>query len=123
MCRLNGSDHFVIIANDLEKPGAIAVHPGRGYMFWADTGDKVKIERSNLDGSNRTVLVNTSLQFPADLVVDYEESHLYWVDQRAKTIERVDLDGSNRKLILDSDTLEVPVATFIFDRNIYWADM
>ncbi|XP_047488646.1 low-density lipoprotein receptor-related protein 1-like [Penaeus chinensis] len=123
MCRLNGSDHFVIIANDLEKPGAIAVHPGRGYMFWADTGDTVKIERANLDGSNRTVLVNTSLQFPADLVVDYEESHLYWVDQRAKTIERVDLDGSNRKLILDSDTLEVPLATFIFDRNIYWADM
>lgn len=123
MCRLNGSDHFVVIADDLEKPGAIAVHPGSGYMFWADTGDKVRIERASLDGANRTVLVNTSLQFPADLVVDFEEGHLYWVDQRAKTLERVNLDGTKRTVILDSSVLHLPIATFIFNNNIYWADM
>nr|XP_045618524.1 low-density lipoprotein receptor-related protein 1B-like isoform X1 [Procambarus clarkii] len=123
MCRLNGSDHFVIIASGLEKPGAIAIHPGSGYMFWADTGEKARIERANLDGSNRTILVNTSLQFPADLVVDFEESHLYWVDKWAKTLERVNLDGSERRIILHSSVLQLPVATYVFNSNIYWADM
>ncbi|XP_042220954.1 prolow-density lipoprotein receptor-related protein 1-like isoform X2 [Homarus americanus] len=123
MCRLNGSDHFVIIASDLEKPGAITLYPGGGYMFWADTGNNVRIERATLDGANRTVLVNTSLQFPSDLVVDFEEGYLYWVDQRAKTLERVYLDGSEREMLLDSSSLQLPVATFVFNNNIYWADM
>lgn len=123
MCRLNGSDHFIIISKDLEKPGAIAVHPGSGYMFWVDTGSNVKIERATLDGENRTVIVNTSLQFPADLVVDFEDGHLYWVDQRAKTLERVNLDGTHRTMVLDQSQLHVPVSTFVFNNNIYWADM
>ncbi|KAK8724240.1 hypothetical protein OTU49_011302, partial [Cherax quadricarinatus] len=122
MCRLNGSDHFIIIAKDLEKPGPIAVHPGAGYIFWADTSENAKIERANLDGSNRTVLVNTSLQFPADLVVDFEEGYLYWVDQQAKTLERVNLHGSDRSILLNDSVLDSPVATFVFNRNIYWAD-
>ena len=123
MCRLNGSDHYILVANGLEKPGAIALHPGAGLMFWADTGEHVRIERANLDGTNRTLLVNSSLQYPVDLVVDYEEGYLYWVDQSAKKIERVQLDGSNRETILNSDVLEHPVAVFVYGDSIFWADM
>ncbi|CAL4135089.1 unnamed protein product, partial [Meganyctiphanes norvegica] len=79
MCRLNnGSDKFVIISQGLDKPGAMAVHPSAGYLFWADTGDVPRIERSGLDGSNRIIIANSSLQFPADLTVDLEEAYIYW---------------------------------------------
>ncbi|XP_068223129.1 low-density lipoprotein receptor-related protein 1 isoform X3 [Palaemon carinicauda] len=123
MCRLNGSDVFILVANGLEKPGAIAVHPGAGLMFWVDTGENVRIESASLDGSNRKVLVNDSLQYPVDLVVDYNEGHLYWVDQRAKTLEKVNLDGSHREVVLNSETLQLPVSIFVFDDSIFWADM
>ncbi|KAK7083495.1 Low-density lipoprotein receptor-related protein 1B, partial [Halocaridina rubra] len=123
MCRLNGSDHFVVIASDLEKPGAMAVHPGSGLMFWADTGEETRIERAGLDGSSRKVLINKQLQYPVDLTLDYEGGLLYWVDQRAKTLERVTFDGTERTVILKSETSQMPVAIFAFENNIYWADM
>lgn len=123
MCRLSGSEHFVILANGVEEPGAIAVNPSAGTMYWVDTGSgSVRIERATLDGSNRSILVNQSLQYPADLMVDIAGNHLYWVDPRAKTLERVELTGAHRTVLLDHSTLEHPVAVFIYKSYIYWAD-
>lgn len=123
MCRLNGSEHFVILASGLEEPGAIAVNPSAGFMYWVDLGSNgVRIEQATLDGRNRSILVNESLQYPVDLMVDIEGNYLYWVDRRAKTLERVKLDGTERKVMLDDTTLEQPVSVFVYNKNIYWAD-
>ncbi|XP_063881494.1 prolow-density lipoprotein receptor-related protein 1-like isoform X4 [Scylla paramamosain] len=123
VCRLNGSEHFVILANDLEVPGAIVVSPSTGFLYWVDHGASgARIERATLDGGNRSILVNESLQYPVDLTVDIEGNHLYWVDRRAKTLERVDLDGTGRTVLLDDTTLQQPVAVFAYNNNIYWAD-
>lgn len=35
---LDGSQRAVIAANDLDKPRAIAVHPGDALVFWTDWG-------------------------------------------------------------------------------------
>lgn len=36
---LDGSQRAVIAANDLDKPRAIAVHPGDALVFWTDWGN------------------------------------------------------------------------------------
>ena len=123
VCRLNGSEHFVILANGLEEPGAITVDPSSGFMYWVDHGSNgVRIERATLDGGNRSILVNESLQYPVDLMVDVEGFHLYWVDRGTKTLERVDLDGTGRTVLLNETTLQQPVSVFVYHNNIYWAD-
>lgn len=123
LCRLSGSEHFVILANGVEEPGAIAVNPSAGRMYWVDTGSSGKrIEQATLDGGNRSILVNESLQYPVDLMVDIEGGYLYWVDRAAKTLERVELTGTGRRVLLSSPTLVDPVAVFAYKGNLYWAD-
>lgn len=119
---LSGSDQYVIVSEDLDQPGAIAIHPGAGLFFWANTGQEAKIERAYLDGSNRSVLA-TGLQYPADLAVDYQSGLLYWVDRRAATLEKISIDGSGRVTVMNSDDIVSPVAVFIYNDYILWADM
>lgn len=38
---LDGKQRFVVASNDLDKPRAIAVHPGEALVFWTDWGKKV----------------------------------------------------------------------------------
>lgn len=35
---LDGKQRYVIVSNDLDKPRAIAVHPGEAMIFWTDWG-------------------------------------------------------------------------------------
>lgn len=38
---LDGSQRAVVAANDLDKPRAIAVHPGDALVFWTDWGKNI----------------------------------------------------------------------------------
>ncbi|KAK3853890.1 hypothetical protein Pcinc_039590 [Petrolisthes cinctipes] len=118
---LSRSDQYVIVAEGLDQPGAIAIHPGAGMFFWADTGQEARIERAGLDGSNRSV-VAAGLQHPADITVDYQSGLLYWVDRRAATLEKAAFDGSGRIVVMNTDDLRSPVAVFVFNNYIIWAD-
>lgn len=70
-----------IIVGDLINPRGIAVHPGRGLLFWSDWNrDAPKIESAGMDGSDRKILVDTNIELPNSLVVDYETSTLCWAD-------------------------------------------
>lgn len=123
LCRLNDSEHFVVLADGVEEPGAIAVNPSAGHIYWVDTGSSgVRIEQATLDGANRSILVNASLQYPVDLVVDIGGDCLYWVDRAAKTLERVDLSGARWTVLLDSSTLQDPVAVFVYNKHLFWVD-
>ncbi|XP_076069558.1 LDL receptor protein 1 isoform X2 [Oratosquilla oratoria] len=124
LIRLNGSDHFVVVASDLGKPGPVAVHPAEGFLFWADCGDGMKkIERASLDGTNRVVLFNTTLVCPTDMVIDYEERKLYWVDQRGRKVERSNFDGTQREELLSDPDVENPVSIAVSGSEFFWADM
>lgn len=41
---LDGSLRAVLAANDLDKPRAIAVHPGDALIFWTDWGKRGKAD-------------------------------------------------------------------------------
>jgi len=53
---LDGSVRAVLAASDLDKPRAIAVHPGEALVFWTDWGPNPKIESCTMDGSDRKVI-------------------------------------------------------------------
>ena len=46
-----------IVTSGLEEPTAIAVDPQHGMVFWADAGNRPKIESSWMDGSRRRAIV------------------------------------------------------------------
>ncbi|KAA0197145.1 hypothetical protein HAZT_HAZT000423, partial [Hyalella azteca] len=78
---IEGGLRRTVVTGDLVNPRGIAVHPGRGLLFWTDWNrEGPKIESSGLDGSYRRVLVDKDIQLPNSLVVDFETSTLCWAD-------------------------------------------
>ncbi|XP_064475155.1 prolow-density lipoprotein receptor-related protein 1-like [Ornithodoros turicata] len=129
VARLNGSQRYVLISGNLDKPRSIVVHPYHGYIFWSDWGNPPKIERAALDGSGRITVVDTSIQLINDLALDLEEDKLYWCDSRSDVIERINLDGTMRERVFppaDDDgavsRLPNPFALVIHGDYIYCAD-
>lgn len=72
VARLNGSNRYVVVSGNMDKPMAIAVDPVAGFLFWSDWGKEPRIERARLDGSDRLVIVNESIHHINDLAVDLE---------------------------------------------------
>ncbi|XP_042869908.1 nidogen-like isoform X3 [Penaeus japonicus] len=91
-----------IIENGLVNPRGIAVHPGRGLLFWSDWNRfGPKIEVSGLDGSNRRVLVEQDISLPNSLVVDYDTQTLCWADAGTHKIECIGVDGNGRRTVME----------------------
>ncbi|XP_047498425.1 nidogen-like [Penaeus chinensis] len=91
-----------IIESGLVNPRGIAVHPGRGLLFWSDWNRfGPKIEVSGLDGSNRRVLVETDISLPNSLVVDYDTQTLCWADAGTHKIECIGVAGSGRRTVME----------------------
>lgn len=78
MSNLDGSVRRTLVWENVEKPRAIAVHPGAAAVIWTDWGHQPRIERSDMDGSNRQVLVTQDVVWPNGLVIDYTVNHVYW---------------------------------------------
>ncbi|XP_038067564.1 low-density lipoprotein receptor-related protein 4-like [Patiria miniata] len=78
MSNYDGSRVRTVVEDGLESPSGIAVYPIRGWLFWADTGSKPRIERSGLDGRDRQVLIGADSGFPVGLTVDYPNNRLFW---------------------------------------------
>ena len=78
---IEGGMRKAIVSENLVNPRGIAVHPGRGLLFWSDWNREApKIEFTGLDGSNRKTLVDENILLPNSLVVDYVSSALCWAD-------------------------------------------
>jgi len=48
VANLDGSYRYVLASHDLDKPRAIAVHPGQGTVFWTDWGKYFSVKHRNL---------------------------------------------------------------------------
>ena len=73
VAHMNGSSHYALVTEDLDKPMSLAVDPSKGFLFWSDIS-KGHIERANLDGSNRKVIVASNTTKVADITLDTEVS-------------------------------------------------
>lgn len=118
---LDGQQRAIIAASEIDKPRAIAVHPGEALVFWTDWGPNPKIERAEMDGTNRMSIVTESVFWPNGLTLDYTSNQLYWADAKHNVIETAYFDGSNRKKVI-SKGLPHPFAITIFEDAIFWTD-
>lgn len=118
---LDGKERAIVTANDLDKPRAIAVHPGEALVIWTDWGPNPKIEKSFMDGSGRKSIITESVFWPNGLTIDYTSDRMYWADAKHNVIETALFDGSDRKKVI-SKGLPHPFALTIFEDAIYWTD-
>jgi low-density lipoprotein receptor-related protein 4 len=99
VANLDGSVRAVLAASDLDKPRAIAVHPGEALVFWTDWGPNPKIESCNMDGSNRKSVVTESIFWPNGLTIDFAVERIFWADAKHHVIESAKFDGQDRKKV------------------------
>ncbi|KAK7069005.1 Calcium ion binding [Halocaridina rubra] len=118
---MEGGKRRVVITGDLVNPRGIAVHPGKGLLFWSDWNrEGPKIEVSGLDGSRRRKLVERDVLLPNSLAVDYDTETLCWADAGTHKIECVDLDGSGRRTVMEE--ANYPFGLTILGQNFYYTD-
>jgi len=111
----------IVITGGLVNPRGIAVHPGRGLLFWSDWNrDSPKIESAGLDGSDRKVLVDTDIELPNSLVVDYDTSTLCWADAGTHKIECMGVTGRERRTVIRGPAY--PFGLTVHRHHFYYTD-
>jgi len=119
--RLNGQFRKTLIANGLQSPRAIAVHPVKGYLFYTDWARPAKIGRSYMDGSHHILLINGSkIGWPNGLAIDFEQDFIYWADAKTDTVERMHVDGSGREIVISN--LRHPFGLALNSDRIFFSD-
>ncbi|KAF5880109.1 very low-density lipoprotein receptor-like, partial [Clarias magur] len=119
---LNGTEHHALISG-LQSPGAVAIQSLAGFLFWTDTGDSPRIERSDLNGQNRRTLVSSAIHNPVSITLDVPRGLLYWADSSLRTVSRVTYDGWHRKTVMESNShLDQPFGLAVFEDAVYWSD-
>lgn len=121
----------VIVQGNMSNPRGIAVHPAKGYLFFADWIDVptangvavgAKIERTRLDGKERKMLITKDIHWPNGLAIDYENDWLYWCDAYYDKIERVRFNGADRKIIKYGNDLNHPYGIAVYGSYIFWSE-
>lgn len=125
VAKLNGNHRRTVLWLDLYSPKSIALHPPKGWMYYAlwNTSNPT-IERASLDGNNRTTFVN-NVGRANGLTIDLEENYLYWTDIDALIIERCSLDDPQRTrhVVQGSRYGFKPFSLAQYQEYIYWSDM
>jgi len=94
-------------------------------MYWADWGERPRIERAGMDGdpaTRETLIVDSELYWPNGLTIDFVESRFYWTDVKLKYIHSARLDGSDRHVVVASGMLAHPVTLTLHADSVYWSD-
>ncbi|XP_045414697.1 low-density lipoprotein receptor-related protein 2 [Lemur catta] len=120
--RINTTYRRVLLRVTVDMPRHIVVDPKNRYLFWADYGQKPKIERSFLDCTNRTVLVSEGIVTPRGLAVDHSNGYVYWVDDSLDMISRIHFDGQESEMIRYGSHYPTPYGITVFGNYIIWVD-
>ncbi|KAK2108852.1 Low-density lipoprotein receptor- protein 2 [Saguinus oedipus] len=120
--RINTTYRRVLLKATVDMPRHIVVDPKNRYLFWADYGQRPKIERSSLDCTNRTVLVSEGIVTPRGLAVDRSNGYVYWVDDSLDIIARIHISGGNSEVIRYGSRYPTPYGITVFRNSIIWVD-
>lgn len=106
------------LLNGLRDPVAVAVHPWRGFLFFAEAQRPAKIYRCSIDASACLVIKNKTLGRPSSFAIDFAENRLCYGDTLLKTISCMNLDGSEPYVLPVPGP--IPVAIAILGDNLYY---
>ncbi|GMT30081.1 hypothetical protein PFISCL1PPCAC_21378, partial [Pristionchus fissidentatus] len=126
VCELDGRYCKTLIRDRITQPKAIAVHPGKGYLYFTDWSLQPYIGRMALDGSPGVAdpivkLAENDLGWPNALTIDYYSDKLFWGDAHLNEIGFMDLNGNGRHHIPAKRTSHVS-SMAVFEDYLYWSD-
>ncbi|KAG1701225.1 Low-density lipoprotein receptor-related protein 2 [Nymphon striatum] len=122
---LNGSNHIVLITQNITQPRGLAIDPSEGQriIFWTDWGESPRIESCGMDGTQRKTIIDTKIYWPNGLTLDLPTKRVYFADSKLDYIDMCNYDGSGRQQVLaNSHYLLHPHSLTIFGDTLYWTD-
>ena len=81
-------------------------------MFWIDTGNISKVERSTLYGTQRVTLAVHYNTYRAGMTLDRRRKLIFWLNER-NSIESIDYNGQNRRKVFQRGGVNFWAITFI----------
>ena len=90
-------------------------------MFWIDTGNISKVERSTLYGTQRVTIAVHNVTYSTGITLDRRRKLLFWLSQW-NLIESIDYSGNNRRKVFQRDGVIFYGLTFISSDlfSAYW---
>ena len=81
-------------------------------MFWIDTGNISKVERSTLYGTQRVTIAVHNVTYSTGITLDRRRKLIFWLSQW-NLIESMDYSGNNRRTVFQNDGVNFFGLTFI----------
>ena len=81
-------------------------------MFWIDTANISKVERSTLYGTQRVTLAVHNNTYRAGITLDRRRKLIFWLSQW-NLIESIDYNGQNRRKVFQRGGVHFRAITFI----------
>lgn len=111
--RLDGSEHTVLIHEQLFQPLGIAVDAQNGLLYWSDEreGMYYSIDTSDLEGGSRRTLIHGTHHQPFSIALD--ERDIYWSDWVNDAVWTMPKDsfqgGVQPMLVVKYESIETPM--------------
>ena len=81
-------------------------------MFWIDTGNISKVERSTLYGTQHVTIAVHNVSYSTGITLDRRRKLIFWLSQW-NLIESIDYSGNNRRKVFQRDGVNFFGLTFI----------
>ncbi|XP_071103959.1 low-density lipoprotein receptor-related protein 5-like protein [Haliotis cracherodii] len=118
---MNGSNHDIIVTQELDEPRDIVLHEANRTMYWTDWGTAPYIATADYDGRNIRKIVTTGLGWPNGLTLDRNNGILYWCDAKTHKVESVTVEGTQRRELLNEPGAHYFGISF-HDGTLYFTD-
>ncbi|TKR96498.1 hypothetical protein L596_010507 [Steinernema carpocapsae] len=124
----NGTASTTVLSGNMHSLRALALDPGKGFMFWTDWEEgNARIERATMAGNDRKIIIEVSKLvnsgWPNGLTCDFIAERIYWIDAKSDSIYSATYDGKDLRLVLrDIVHLAHPFAISVFENHVYWTD-